>query len=174
MIIGVIGNINMKILGLDASTRITGYGLVDESGKLLDHGVINLYNDKEVIEDRIKKMMISIHDLIKRFSPDVIYVEEMWSKLNVQVTKQISYVIGATMGFSAIQGYNIHLVLPSEWRKVVGLSQSKKKREELKQEAIEWVKTKYGIDVGDDEAEGICIAHAGHLLLLNETVVLFE
>ena len=162
----------MKIMGLDASTKITGYGII-QNNELIKHGIIDLHNDKNTIDNRIKKMINSIYDLIKEEKPDVIYIEEMWNKLNVQTTKSLSYVIGAVIGFSEIMNIDIHLILPSEWRKQIGLSQGKKKRDELKQEAINFVKQKYGLNVQDDEAEGIGICYCGYLLS-EDTSALFE
>ena len=51
--------------------------------------------------------------------------------------------------------------LPSEWRKRVGIIQGPKTpRDKLKQEAIDMVKEKFGIDVTDDEAESLLIANS--------------
>lgn len=49
---------------------------------------------------------------------------------------------------------------PTQWRKLVGIDQSKKKREILKQEAISLVKELYQVESNDDEAESILIGLA--------------
>lgn len=49
---------------------------------------------------------------------------------------------------------------PTQWRKLVGIDQSKKKREILKQEAISLVKELYQVESNDDEAEAILIGLA--------------
>ena len=49
---------------------------------------------------------------------------------------------------------------PTQWRKLVGIDQSKKKREILKQEAISLVKELYQLESNDDEAEAILIGLA--------------
>lgn len=49
---------------------------------------------------------------------------------------------------------------PTQWRKLVGINQSKKKREILKQEAISLVKELYQVESNDDEAEAILIGLA--------------
>lgn len=48
----------------------------------------------------------------------------------------------------------------TQWRKLVGIDQSKKKREILKQEAISLVKELYQVESNDDEAEAILIGLA--------------
>lgn len=49
---------------------------------------------------------------------------------------------------------------PTQWRKLVGIDQSKKKREILKQEAISLVKELYQVESNDDEVEAILIGLA--------------
>lgn len=49
---------------------------------------------------------------------------------------------------------------PTQSRKLVGIDQSKKKREILKQEAISLVKELYQVESNDDEAEAILIGLA--------------
>ena len=52
----------------------------------------------------------------------------------------------------------IQYVYPSEWRKVLGIKQGAGvKRETLKAADIQWVKTKFNIDVNDDIADAIGI-----------------
>lgn len=52
----------------------------------------------------------------------------------------------------------IEYVYPSEWRKVLGIKQGAGvKREALKAADIQWVKTKFNIDVNDDIADAIGI-----------------
>lgn len=164
----------MKTLGLDASSKITGYGILSETGNLYDHGIIDLHKETNSY-DRIKQMINNIFVLIKSTKPDLIYIEEMWNKQNVQTTKYLSYIIGSTIGFGEILKIPVYLVLPSEWRKLCGFQQGKRKREELKKEAIQFVKNKFHIDVLDDEAEGICIAYCGYLSQYSEDLTqLFE
>ena len=55
---------------------------------------------------------------------------------------------------------------PSEWRSKCGIKG--KCREELKNNAINHVKTVYNIDVNDDEADAICIAEYGSKLKIEE------
>ena len=51
--------------------------------------------------------------------------------------------------------------LPTEWRKKIGIIQSKNvKRDVLKAEAILAVKKEYGLDVNDDISESILLARS--------------
>ena len=145
----------MKILGLDLSTKCSGYSVFSDD-KLLSHGVIDLSKNKDM-EERSKQMMLEIGQLIDLEQPDFLICEETWCQKNVDTTKALSYLIGATMYQGYRNGIRCEKILPSSWRAKVGLQQGKKKRAELKQEAIDMVKRLYHFDPIEDEAEAILI-----------------
>lgn len=64
------------------------------------------------------------------------------------------------MAVCDICGVKYEIVRPSEWRKELGFRQGATKREELKQQAIDYVLKNYGEEVSSDEADAICIALA--------------
>lgn len=145
----------MKILGLDLSTKCSGWSVFSDD-ELLSHGIIDHAKIKDV-EERSKQMMISVGQLIIQEHPDYVICEETWSAKNVETTKYLSFIIGAAMGKAFDNKILFEKVLPSQWRARVGLKQGKKKRAELKQEAIEMVKQLYNFDPIEDEAEAILI-----------------
>ena len=145
----------MKIIGLDLSTKCSGYSVFSDT-TLLSHGVIDLSKNKDM-EERSKQMMLEVGKIIKREAPDYVLVENTWNKNNVETTKALSYIIGAVLYQCYLNNITAEKILPSTWRARVGLHQGKKKRSELKQEAIEMVKQKYSFDPIEDEAEAILI-----------------
>ena len=145
----------MKIIGLDLSTKCSGWSVFSDE-KLLSHGVINLSKNKDM-DLRTKQMMIAVGDLIQEESPDYVVVEDSFSNGNVQVTKDLAYIIGSVLYQCERNKIKANKVLPSSWRRLVGISQSKKKRSELKEEAIKMVKDLYHFDPIEDEAEAILI-----------------
>lgn len=145
----------MKIIGLDLSTKCSGYS-VFSNNILTSHGVIDLSKNKDM-EERSKQMMIAIGKLIDKEDPSYVICEETWNKNNIETTKWLSFIIGAAMGKCCENKIPFEKVLPSSWRMRVGLKQGKKKRQELKQEAIDMVRNKYGFDPIEDEAEAILI-----------------
>lgn len=156
-----------KILGLDASTKCTGYGVVNSVGKLLSHGSID-YSYETDIDIRIDKMIESLDALFNEIEPDIVYVEDSWKAgkvLNIQTTKKLTNIIGAVRCLSIQHGSLFNSVYPSEWRSAISIDGGKgTKREEFKQRAMEYVKKKYDISVPEDESEGICIAYAGNIM----------
>lgn len=156
-----------KILGLDASTKCTGYAIVNTANKLLKHGVIDLSHELD-IDVRIDNMIEAFIDLFETENIDICYIEDSWKggkTPNVQTTKKLTNLIGAARCLCIRNGCAFNSVYPSEWRSVIGIDSGRAtKREEFKQRAMTWVKKKYNIDALEDEAEAICIAYAGSIM----------
>ena len=164
---GVIRYLTMKVIGIDASTKCSGIA-VYEDGKLVFHNVIDMSKNKDT-DARIMLMIVELGLFILKESPDAVYIEDSWNKLNIETTKMLSNIIGAVMYVCAEKKIPFTKLIPSTWRKIVGIplydkNNKKLKREELKQEAIKRVKKMYKINCNDDEAEAICIAEAGWLM----------
>ena len=159
----------MKVIGLDLSTKCSGYSVFNNN-KLIAHGVIDLSKNKDM-EERSKQMMIAVGKLIDKENPSCVVCEETWNKNNIETTKWLSFIIGAAMGKCCENKIQFEKVLPSQWRAHVGIQQGRKKRQELKQEAIEMVRNKYSFDPIEDEAEAILI---GLSKLYDNTSELFE
>ena len=162
----VIRCLTMRIAGIDASTSCTGVA-INDNGKLIYHNKIDMKNNKDA-ENRMLNMMYEIGKFIKEYSPDVVYVEDSWNKQNIETTKMLSNIIGAIMYVCRENNIKFIKILPSSWRKTIGITLAegkvKVKRYKLKDEAVNKVFETHGIKCGDDEAEGICIADAGYLL----------
>lgn len=71
----------MRILGIDPGLGITGYGLIELSGrdlKLIEAGVIRS-NARYEIEKRLSEIYKKIVNLIKDTKPQVVVLEELYS-----------------------------------------------------------------------------------------------
>lgn len=151
---------NKIMISFDESTKSTGYA-VFEGKKLINYGAIQ-ENSKNVNE-RVLDILNQVEELITdTYSPETVVIE------NVQITMSAP-TAKALMGLQfAIEllcyKYNIECVSvrSAHWRKVLGLSNSPKiKRAEKKQQAMDYVKNKYGIDEKiDDVTDAICIGES--------------
>ena len=115
---------------------------------------------------RIAKCSSAIQEEICKYidgvKPDKILMEETVLSSNTDTLKKLAYLAGGVMFYAHERGIEFELVLPSQWRKKIGLQQSNKiKREVLKQESIQAVKQEYGLDVTDDEADACLLARSG-------------
>jgi hypothetical protein len=65
------------------------------------------------------------------------------------------------IGYAEAHGIKTHILLPSQWRKVLGYAQGPKvKRAELKKQSADYVKNKYGFVKSEDENEAIALNDA--------------
>lgn len=152
----------MKIVGIDASTKVTSLAVM-EDGKLKDYCSIDFSKEKDV-DVRIDGMLQEADKILKKWDVHVVFIESPWMGNNMQTAMKLAFVIGGIRHICLETGAGFNLIMPSEWRRVIGLPTGKKKREELKREAIAYVLDVYGIDVKEDEAEAICICEAANEL----------
>lgn len=149
----------MRVCGIDASTNKTGVSLFID-GEYSGHMLIDLHKIKDS-NIRVPKMMKEIKGVLDYYEPDIIVMEECLLKTNIATVKLLSYLAGAIISWAADNQVEFRFQLPSEWRKRVEIVQGPKTpRDKLKQEAIDMVKEKFGIDVTDDGAEAVLIAHS--------------
>lgn len=152
----------MKLIGLDISTRITGYSIYVD-GKLTDHGTIDLHKIKNT-EERQFNMANNIMSLLEKHKPNVVYVEDTFVKGNVETSMKLMMMIGSVFGWCSFNDVVFHKIKPSAWRSTVGISIGNKSRNELKDADIEYVLNKYGVECTDDEADAIGIGEAGVII----------
>lgn len=146
------------LCGIDSSTTRTGVSCyingVYKDCVLIDH------KDCKELDLRTSLMINSIIEQLDKYKPDIIVIEDDWNKNNAQTTKALSEIIGAVHGYSISNKIYFHKMLPATWRSYLGFDIGNKKREELKQMAIDYVDKKYNLKVNDDTAESCCIAEA--------------
>ena len=147
------------VVGIDGSTNKTGIAVFCD-GRYIKHTLIDLHKVKD-INERIPKMIGEICKYIDGINPDKILMEETVLSSNTDTLKKLAYLAGGVMFYTYEHGIEFELVLPSQWRKKIGLQQSNKvKREVLKQESILAVKQEYGLDVNDDIADALLLARS--------------
>ncbi len=145
-------------IGLDQSSKKTGYALLDYNGELILHGVFNITGDTPI--ERSINLMAEFRETFMFFLPgvEVVGLEDIkGSQVNYKTTITLAKVLGAIEYFLTREDINYEIIAPGTWRKTCGIKG--RKREEQKRNAIQRVKDKYNLeDVEEDAAEAICIA----------------
>lgn len=164
----------MITLAIDASTKSTGWSIFEDQ-ELKDYGCItasssNLFN-------RIHKMIDEIDKIIIKHKVEQIAIEDVIPEdvhHNTKVFNALMYL----QGFLAdkCNDYKITPVfyVASAWRKKCGIHTGRGiRRESLKPKDIQFVKSQFGINVNDDEADAICIgfAHVGGVIKEPQEIV---
>lgn len=146
----------MKILAFDQSSKLSGWSLFEDN-KYSCSGVI----DKSKIKDsdrRIGEMGLEICENIQELKPDCVIIENVQQQAGVATVILLSRLQGFILGWCYAHNVRIEIIGPSQWRSTLSFRQGAGvKRKELKAQSIEYVKSNYGLDVSEDEAESICI-----------------
>lgn len=151
----------MKVLSMDQSTRITGFSVFDD-GQYVKSGVIDLHKIKDT-DERSKQMAVEICKLIEDSKPDVTIIEEVQQQSNTSTVIKLARIQGVAIGFCAAHDIDLHILTPSRWRASLSYRQGPKvRREELKQQSLDFVKNNFNLELIEDEAEAVCINEAAH------------
>ncbi len=156
-----------KLVAIDGATNKTGISFF-ENGKLKDYELLNFSECKDTSQ-RFALMAKAIWDKLDKYKPQTVYMEETYTAVNPQTAKTLTRLQGFVYAWCLNNSCEFVTILPSRWRKVLGFNQGKGvKREELKQQSVEFVSNKYNIKVNDDVADSICIGEAAILIQKKE------
>lgn len=151
-----------RVLSMDQSTRASGYSLF-EGGEYVCSGMIDMSKSKLNTHERSFEMAKSLWKVIKKYKPQHLIIEDTQQQNNVKTVITLARLQGMIIGYAEAHGVKVHILLPSQWRSAMKYSQGPKvKRQELKQQSIDYVKNAYGLDLPEDECEAICEGIAAH------------
>ena len=146
-------------LGIDPSTKSTGYGIITDSEELIGWGVIE--PDKKTMDVREQAVFQydQLKKLIEKYQVTHICCEDQFSGVNPDTFKKLSRISGYIILLSGQLQLPIQLYPPQRWRKMFhGHGKVKKK------DTLELVNRLYKLDLKSKEndiADAIGIAVAG-------------
>lgn len=150
----------MRVISFDQSTRVSGWSLF-ENGEYVCSGVVDMSKSKLETDKRSFEMAKELWKIIKKYNPDCLIIENVQQQSSPSTVIVLARLAGMIIGYAEAHNVHVHILLPSQWRKVLGYSQGAKvKRQELKQQSIDYVKNKYGFDLSEDECEAIALNDA--------------
>lgn len=152
----------MLVAGIDASTTATGVSIMRD-GELLYYELIAISSKQEKdAYKRVNTMLAKICEILTKYDIDKVYMEKAICKGgNVDITIKLAYLSGGMSLYCIQNDIEFNNPLPSTWRSMAGIPNGRGiVRDEQKAAAIKAVKDEYGIDVGDDVAESICLARS--------------
>jgi crossover junction endodeoxyribonuclease RuvC len=110
------------VLGIDPGTAITGYGVVEGDGfgamALLECGVIRT-SSGHPLPARIREIFEGIGQIIDRFDPDTVSVENVFQGKNVKSALTLGHARGAILLAAALKDRKIVEYSPREIKKAV-------------------------------------------------------
>lgn len=112
----------MRVLGIDPGLTRCGIGIVDSLApqklKMVGAGVIKT-NPDTALEFRLLELEKEISIWIKKFNPDVIAVERVFSQLNVSTAMSTGQAAGVALLLAAKNGITVGIHTPSEVKAAV-------------------------------------------------------
>jgi crossover junction endodeoxyribonuclease RuvC len=89
----------MRVLGIDPGSETLGWGVVEGSGlrySLVDFGTVRS-NTKQAFSKRLLKVYDGVSEVIDKFSPDILAVEDTFYAVNVGVALKLGQVRGTML-----------------------------------------------------------------------------
>ena len=150
----------MRVISFDQSTRVSGWSLFD-GGEYICSGVVDMSKSQLETTERSFVMAKRLWKILKENKPDYLIIEDTQEQGNVKTVVTLARLQGMIIGYAEAHGIKTHILLPSQWRKVLGYAQGPKvKRADLKQQSADYVKNKYGFVKSEDENEAIALNDA--------------
>ena len=115
-------------LGIDPSTKCTGYCVMDLNYDIIESGKIIIPEDGTEAE----KIFYQVNELEKVFNKYTftkVLVEDQYAKVNIDTLKKLSKTAGAYLFLGCRYGADINTIYPTSWRKVFHGNGKAKKRD---------------------------------------------
>lgn len=148
----------MLILGIDPGLATLGYALVEKKGnqfEVIDYGTITTPADMKNI-DRLEKIYLELNEIIEKYSPDEMAVEELFFNKNVKTAIKVGQARGVILLTGAEAGLNVGEYTPLQIKQaVVGYGRASKNQVQ------QMVKALLGLDEiprPDDAADALAVS----------------
>lgn len=119
----------MKVLGIDPGSQTLGWGVVEGSGlkyRGIAYGTVKS-SPRQSFSKRLLKIYNGIEEVIERFEPDIVSVEEAFYAQNVKVALKLGQVRGVVLLLGEKAGLEIAEYSPKSVKQtVVGYGNAEK------------------------------------------------
>jgi len=150
----------MIILGIDPGIAIMGYSILECKGNkfnAIDYGCIRT-DSKLLFPDRIKIIYDSLTEIIKKYNPDDLAIEELFFNKNVKTAIKVGQARGVEILAAVNQGLDIYEYTPLQIKQaVVGYGRADKNQvQEMVKILLNLKEKPKPDDVADALAVSIC------------------
>lgn len=145
-----------RLVTIDSSSNKSGIAYF-VNGTYKEHCLLDCSKQKNM-DIRFEDMSKELWKTLDKYKPDIIYIEETVVLRNAQTQRFLTRLQGVVYAWCMNNDCEFNTIRPTSWRAAIGMKQGRNvKREQLKEQSVKCVLEKYGLDVGDDEADAICI-----------------
>ena len=155
----------MIILGIDPGYAIVGWGVIEYSGsrfRTLGYGSIQTKAGEPLI-DRLEKIYLGMNELIDRYKPDEMAVEELFFNTNTTTAIVVAEARGIILLSAKLKGVKIAEYTPLQVKQaVVGYGRAEKKQViTMVTQLLNLPAPPKPDDTADALAIAVCHAHSG-------------
>lgn len=160
----------MIVLGIDPGYAIVGYGIleyINNKFKVLDYGSIETNPDIEFCE-RLLKIHKRVEELIEKYSPDAVAVEELFFNTNTKTAIKVAQARGVVLLSGSLSTAKVFEYTPLQVKQAVcGYGRADKNQvQQMIKLLLNLEKIPKPDDAADALAVAICHAHSYNLHLL--------
>lgn len=153
----------MRILGVDPGIAITGYSFIDYQGNKfipVEYGCIRTTNNIPP-KSRLHKLYNELNDLINKYQPGCLAVEELFFNRNVRTAMAVGQARGVILLTAALAGIDVFEYTPLQVKQaVVGRGRAEKNQVQYMVKVIlNLPKIPRPDDVADALAVAVCHAN---------------
>jgi crossover junction endodeoxyribonuclease RuvC len=157
-------------IGIDPGTALLGFGVIESNGEstLIDYGVVETVSSVSMPE-RLKFVHESVTELIGRYRPDVLAIEQLFFARNVTTAISVGQARGVVLLAAAQSGVAVVEYTPSQVKQaVVGYGKAEKSQ---MQEMVRIILDLNHVPEPDDAADALAIAlcHVQHAAFAERT-----
>ncbi len=158
----------MKILGIDPGIALTGFGVIEKSGvniKAGSYGHISTESHTPV-PDRLKMLYDDMANIIEKYKPDVVAVEEIFFNKNAKTAIIAAQARGVIILAAVNSGVGVAEYTPLQVKQaVIGYGRASKQQVQyMVKELLRLKEIPKPDDTADALAIAICHAHSVDIL----------
>jgi len=151
----------MRILGIDPGSRLTGYGIIEDSPrgyKYIASGSIRIKAD--YFPDRLKQIFDGILEIVDNYHPDQMAIEQVFMHKNADSALKLGQARGAAICAVQIKGLPVFEYAARQVKQaVVGKGAADKVQVQHMVKLLLNVQGELSLDASDALGIGICHAH---------------
>lgn len=153
----------MRILGIDPGLRVTGFGVIDQSGHTLSYVASGVIKTADAdLPSRLGTIFEGISTLIRQHSPDQSAIEKVFVNVNPQSTLLLGQARGAAICATADANAELFEYATRQIKQaVVGTGSAEKAQVQLMMKSILKLDGALASDASDALAAAVCHALRG-------------
>ena len=155
---------SIRILGIDPGLGITGYGVVEKQGSLLQYVASGriVSNDREALSERLSTILDGLAEVIASFHPGEVAVEKVFVNVNPKSTLLLGQARGAAICAAVMARLPVSEYTALQVKQaVVGQGHARKEQVQEMVRRLLKLPAAPGTDASDALACAICHAHGG-------------